>query len=99
MLNDSTKVPDALWLAWLTQFDPEIFQLVAFQSLFVPVPEVVTVTSAVIEAEGATVTLVAPFKVAELIVLAAKAGEAARANAGTHAKKDTIYFRQDRGIK
>jgi len=86
-------------LAWLTQFTPEIFQLVEFQLLFVPDPEVVTVTSAVIEAEGSTVTLPAPFSVAESIVLAAKAGEAARANTGTHTKNDTIYFRQYRVIK
>ena len=86
-------------MAWLTQFTPEIFQLVEFQLLFVPDPEVVTVTSAVIEAEGSTVTLVSPFKVAEFIVLAAEAELAARAKAGMKIRNDTIYFRQYRVIK
>ncbi|OGC98120.1 hypothetical protein A2701_01705 [Candidatus Amesbacteria bacterium RIFCSPHIGHO2_01_FULL_47_34] len=74
-------------------------QLVPFQSLFVPVPDVVTLTAAVIEAEGATVTELAPFKVTEFMVLAASAGPAARAKTGVNTRNDTIYFRQYRVIK
>jgi hypothetical protein len=48
------------------------FQLVDRQRLFVPVPSVVTLTDALIDVEGATVTLEEPFKVAEVMVLAAK---------------------------
>lgn len=83
----------------MTQFAPEIFQLVEFQSLLVPPPFVVTVTAAVIEAEGATVTLLDPFSVAESIVLAANAGVEASAKIGMKNRNDTIYFRQYRVIK
>ena len=48
------------------------FHVVDRQRPFVPVPVVVTFTVALMEADGTTVTLVAPYKVADVIVLAAK---------------------------
>lgn len=66
-------VPELVKFAWSTQFTPLIFQLVEFQSLALPPPEVVTVTFAVIVAPGVTVTELAPFRVVEFTVLAAKA--------------------------
>jgi hypothetical protein len=61
-------VPFVPKFSWSTQLSLLMFQFVALQLL---PPVRVTFTAAVMEAEGATVTLLAPFNVTELIVCAA----------------------------
>lgn len=60
---------------------------------FVP-PVVVTVTAAVIDADGSTVTLADPFSVIEFMVFAAKTGAAMNSKIGINSKNTKIYFRQ-----
>jgi len=73
MENVSEKVPAASWLVWSTHVTVpgavvDMLQPVALQLLFPPPLSVVTLTIAVIDAPAATVTLVAPLSVTELMV-------------------------------
>lgn len=60
---------------------------------FVP-PVVVTVTAAVIDADGSTVTLADPFSVIEPMVFAAKTGTGYRKKTEINTSNAVIYFRQ-----
>ena len=64
-----------------------------------PSATVVTLTTAVIEADGATVTLPEPFKVAEVIVLVAYAGVAIKTKTKINTRDAAIYFRQNFDIE
>lgn len=80
-------------MVWSIQLVPLIFQEVEFQSFEAPPPDVVTDSEAVIEAEGATVTLADPFRVAEFIVLAADTGCGSTSvkNTRTRVKNENVY--------
>lgn len=84
-------------MGWSTQIARlvPICQLVERHRPFVPVPVVVTLTDALIDVDGATVTLVEPLRRAEFIVRSAKTERGKPMKTTAITKKAVTYFSQD----